>query len=186
MCSSDLKTLKQPPPKLTPDYDRSILKSAQANKRQSKKDSAIRKTVAQLGEQQKQSCPPLKVFSDTEVGSSKPAVGIDPEFVALYGEAASARGLSIAQYLDQLQFHEDTGPKYKYRHGRPLVKAELVKDLPTKIRRLHSWYMADSKKGGNWIHLGYKNEHYGRSGVVMIEFSELFQLYQQQIGRAHV
>ena len=71
-------------------------------------------------------------------------------------------------------------PKYKYRHGHPLVKPELVKDLPTKMRRLHSWYMADSKKGGNWIHLGYKDEHYGRSGVVMIEFSELFQLYQQE------
>jgi hypothetical protein len=28
--------------------------------------------------------------------------------------------------------------------------------------------------------VGYKNEHYGHGdGVVMIEFSELFQLYQQ-------
>ena len=165
--SKMLKTLKQPPPKLTPDYDRSILKSAQENKRQPKKDSAIRKTVAQLGEQQKQSCPPLKVFSDTEVGSSKPAVGIDPEFVAMYGEAASAQGLSIAQYLDRLQFHEEIVPKYKYRHGHPLVKPELVKDLPTKMRRLHSWYMTESKKGENWIYVGYKNEHYGHgAGVV--------------------
>ena len=124
--SKMLKTLAKPPPKLTSDYDRYIVKSAQKNKRQPKKDSAIRKTVAQLGKQQKQSCPPLKVFSDTEVGSSKRAVGIDPEFVALYGEAASAHGLSIAQYLDQLQFHEEIVPKYKYRHGHPLVKPELV------------------------------------------------------------
>ena len=123
--------------------------------------------------------PPLKVFSDTEVGSSKRAVDIDPEFVALYGEAASAQGMSIVQYLDQLQFHEEIVPKYKFRHGHHLIKPELVRDLPTKMRRLHSWYMTDSKKRGNWIHVGYKNEHYGRSGVVMIEFSELFQLYQQ-------
>ena len=34
--SKMLKTLKQPPSKLTPDYDRSILKSAQENKRQPK------------------------------------------------------------------------------------------------------------------------------------------------------
>ena len=90
-----LKTLEQPPPKLTPDYDRSILKSVQANNRRSNSSSA--KSVAQLGEQQKQSCPPLKVFSDTEVGSSKPAVGIDPEFVATYGEAAAVTlwGISI-------------------------------------------------------------------------------------------
>ena len=40
--------------------------------------------------------------------------------------------------------------------------------------------MADSNKGENWIYVGYKNEHYGHgAGVVMIEFSELFQLYQQ-------
>ena len=85
-----LKTLEQPPPKLTPDYKRSILKSVQANNRRSKNDIASRKLVAQLVEQEKQSCPPLKLFSDTEVGSSKRAVSIDPEFVALYGEAASA------------------------------------------------------------------------------------------------
>ena len=98
-----LKTLEQPPPKLTSDYERSILKSVQANKRRPKNGSASKKSIAQLGEQQKQSCPPLKVFSDTEVGSTKRAVGIDTEFVALYGEAASAQGMSIAQYLDQLQ-----------------------------------------------------------------------------------
>ena len=45
-----LKTLEQPLPKLTPDYDRSILKSAQANKWRPKKDSASRKSVVQLGE----------------------------------------------------------------------------------------------------------------------------------------
>ena len=126
-----LKTLEQPPPKLTPDYERSILKSVQANNRRAKSSSANRKSVAQLGEQEKQSCPPLKVFSNTEVGSSKRAVGIDPAFVALYGEAASAQGMSITQYLDQLQFHGEIVPKHKYRHGHPLVKpVELVNDLP--------------------------------------------------------
>ena len=92
--------MNNPHQKLTPDYERSILKSVQANKQRSKKDSASRKSVAQLGEHQKQSWPPLKVFFDTEVGSSKHAVGIDPKFVALYGEAASAQGMSIPQYLD--------------------------------------------------------------------------------------
>ena len=106
-------------------------------------------------ENSKNNLPPLKVFSDTEVGSSKRAVGIDPEFVALYGEAASAQGMSIPLYLDQLQFHGEIVPKYKYRHGHPLVKPELFNDLPTKIRRLHKWYMRASKEGANWIHVGY-------------------------------
>ena len=177
--SKMLKTLKQPPPKLTPDYERSIRKSVEANKQRSKSSSASRKSVPQLGEQKKQLCPPLKVFSNTEVGSSRRAFDIDPEFVATYGEAAAAHGLSIAEYLDQLQFHGEIVPKYKYRHGHPLVKSELAKDLPTEMRRLHSWYMAASKKGENWIHVGCKNEHHGHGDdVVMIEFCELFQLYQ--------
>ena len=35
-----LKTLEQPPPRLTPDYDRQIRKSVQANKERSKSSSA--------------------------------------------------------------------------------------------------------------------------------------------------
>ena len=96
----------------------------------------------------------------------------------MYGEAASAQGMSIPEYLEQLQeFHEVA---YTYRHGHPLVKPELVNSLPTKMRRLHKWYMEASEKGENWIHVGYKNEHFGHGdGMVLIEFSELFQLYQQ-------
>ena len=46
-----LKTLEQPLPRLTPDYDRSIRKSVQANKQRSKISSASGKSVPQLGEQ---------------------------------------------------------------------------------------------------------------------------------------
>ena len=50
-----LKTLEQPPPRLTPDYDRQIRKSVQANKERSKSSSASGKgkSVPQLGEQKK-------------------------------------------------------------------------------------------------------------------------------------
>jgi hypothetical protein len=180
-CVKMVKNLQQPPPILTPDYDRSIIKSAEAQQQRLKSSSAPRSTVPQLGEQKNQSCPPLKVFSHTEVGSSRGAAEqyYDPEIVAAYGEAAAAHGMSIAEYLahDSLPKAEE---KYKYRHGAPLVKPELVKDLPTKMRRVHNWYMRESEVGANWIYCGYKNEHYGHGdGVVMIEFIELFQLYQQ-------
>ena len=62
-------------------------------------------------------------------------VDIDPEFVAMYGEAASTQGMSIPQYLEQLEEFQEVA--YKYRHGNPLVKPELVNGLPTKMRRLH-------------------------------------------------
>ena len=55
-----LKNLKRPPPVLLSDYDRSIVKSY------AKPERKIRKQVPQLGEQENQSCPPLKVFSDNK------------------------------------------------------------------------------------------------------------------------
>jgi hypothetical protein len=180
-CVKMVKNLQQPPPTLTPDYDRSILKSAEAKEQRLKSSSrSSGKSVPQLGQQEKQSCPPLKVFSDTEVGSSRGAAEqYDPEFVALYGQAAAAQGMTLSQYLAHDSFPK-AEERYKYRHGSPLVKPELVNDLPRKMRRLHRWYMRQSEAGGNWIYCGYKNEHYGHGdGVVMIEFSELFQLYQQ-------
>ena len=65
----------------------------------------------------------------------------------LYGEAASAQGMSIPQYLDQLQEFQQVVPAYKYRHRYPLVKPDLVNGLPTKMRRLHKCYMQASKEG---------------------------------------
>ena len=86
--------------------------------------------------------------------------------------------MSIVEYLDCMNEFLETS--YTYWYGAPLVKSELVKDLPTKMRRLHNWYMRESAKGENWIYCAYKNEHYGHGdGEIMIEFCELFQLYQQ-------
>ena len=60
------------------------------------------------------------------------------------------------------------------------MKPELVKELPTKMWRVHKWYMEATKKGENWINIGIKNEYFGSgAGVLMIEFVELFQLFNQ-------
>ena len=40
--------------------------------------------------------------------------------------------------------------------------------------------MEAMKKGANWIHIGIKNEYFrSGDGVLMIEFVELFQLFNQ-------
>ena len=169
------------PPVLIGDYERQIIKSDEARKaRVTKSSSASGKSVAQLGQQKNQSCPPLKVFSDTEVGSSKAAAEhVDPEFIAMYGEAAAAQGMTIPQYLQQLQFFPEDQIKHKYRLGHPLVRPNEVNDLPTKMRRVHNWYLKESANSENWIFLRIKNEHYRHgNGLVMIEFEELYQLYQ--------
>ena len=178
-----LKNLHQPEPKLSSDYERSILKSHAAQKASKSSTDASEKSVAQLGEQAKQSCAPLKVISHTNVRSSKYAAEeqYDPEVVAQYGEAAAAQGMSIAQYLSQLEFFPVSEVAYRYQYGKPLVKPEEVNNLPTKMRRLHNWYMHATKAGANWIVLKVTEKHYGKDtdDMISIEFDELFQLFNQ-------
>ena len=178
-----LKNLHQPEPKLSSDYERSILKSHAAQKASKSSTDASEKSVAQLGEQAKQTCAPLKVISQTNVGSSKYGAEeqYDPEVVAQYGEAAAAQGMSIAQYLSQLEFFPVSEVAYKYQYGKPLVKPEEVNNLPTKMRRLHNWYMHATKAGANWIVLRVTKKHHGKEkdDMISIEFDELFQLFNQ-------
>jgi hypothetical protein len=96
------------------------------------------------------------------------------EIVALYKEAAEAHGMSIAQYLSQCNFL--TGDiAYKYRHENPLVRSEEIPNLPTRMRKLHKWYMETLKEGKNWITLGINDEHYFcETDDINIAFSELF------------
>ena len=178
-----LKTLHQPEPKLSSDYERSILKSHAAQKASKSSTDASEKSIAQLEEQAKQSCAPLKVISQTNVGSSKYGAEeqYDPEVVAQYGEAAAAQGMSIAQYLSQLEFFPVSEVAYKYQYGKPLVKPEEVNNLPTKMRRLHNWYMHATRAGANWIVLRVTKKHHGKEkdDMISIEFDELFQLFNQ-------
>jgi hypothetical protein len=67
---------------------------------------------------------------------------------------------------------------YKYQHGNPLVRSEEIPHLPTRMRKLHRWYMEGSKEGKNWITLGINDEHYFcGTDDINIKFSELFKLY---------
>ena len=96
----------------------------------------------------------------------------------MYGQAATAAGMSIAQYLDIVP---TGGLALKFRYGHPLVTPEEEKDLPTKMRRVHKWYMEASANSDNWITMAVSNEHhsYGER-IIMIEFVELYQLFQLQ------
>ena len=167
------------PPVSIGDYERQIMK-ADKRREDRMKSSASGKSVAQLRQQKNQSCPPLKVFSDTEVGSSRAAAEeVDLEFVVMYEEAAAAQGMTIPEYVAQLQVFPEDQMKPKYRHKQPLVRPNEVNDLPTKMRRVHNWYMKESAKSENWIYVHFKNEHYGHGDeCVMIEIVELYQLYQ--------
>jgi hypothetical protein len=85
---------------------------------------------------------------------------IDLEFIQLYEEKAKLYGMSIAEYMSRLdEFEGYQQITYIYQYGAPLVKPKLVKDLPTKMRRLHNWYMQAYAESTNWIYVGYKHHH---------------------------
>ena len=86
--------------------------------------------------------------------------------------------------MRRLDEFEPEAPKiaYQYRYGAPLLEHEsMIKDLPTKMRRLHNWYMqASAEEKSSWIYAQFKQEHYGHGdGFVLVEFPELFQFYQE-------
>ena len=117
------------PPKSPPkgNYERIIGKAfAEAERSGSTasdkrlKERRAGKQIAQLGEQAKQSCPPLKVPSDI----------VDPRMVPGYG--------NVDDYLpDDVHYDTMEVQIHRYEYGKPLVKDE--KSLTTMMRRFHNW-----------------------------------------------
>ena len=88
-----------------------------------------------LGEQAKQSIPPLKVLSE----DVPQVLQQDMEEAA---KLAAAMGVSVAELLGS---QDDKLPKTDvvptYVPGKPLVSKEKLKQLPTHMRNLHEWYL---------------------------------------------
>ena len=84
--------------------------------------------------------PPLKVYNPEVIqGFPTTYEQYDPEILKLYKEAADAQGMTIPQYLSQLQVFSTDDIAYQYKYGEPLLRTkEEFKKLPTKMRRLHS------------------------------------------------
>ena len=70
--------------------------------------------------------------------------------------------------------------KRKYVRGQPLVEPDEVKKLPTRMYELHQWYMDITKiSNRESLMVNVKKDHYYHEKVVSVEYSELFQLYNQ-------
>ena len=70
--------------------------------------------------------------------------------------------------------------KRKYARGQPLVKPEEVKKLPTRMYELHQWYMNITNISDRFsLMVNVKEEHYFHEKALSVEYSELFQLYNQ-------
>ena len=70
--------------------------------------------------------------------------------------------------------------KRKYVRGQPLVEPEEVKNLPTRMYELHDWYMKITKSSNREsLMVQVKGEHYFHKKALSVEYSELFQLFNQ-------
>ena len=70
--------------------------------------------------------------------------------------------------------------KQKYVRGQPLVEPDEVRKHPTRMYELHQWYMNITKiSNQESLMVNVKKDHYYHEKAVSVEYSELFQLYNQ-------
>ncbi|WVZ53897.1 hypothetical protein U9M48_004784 [Paspalum notatum var. saurae] len=62
---------------------------------------------------------------------------------SLLENRACVQNIKKEQIHGEANIQVATSNKWKYEHGKPLVMPDLVKDLPTQMRRFHDWYMND-------------------------------------------
>ena len=126
------------------------------------KERAAGKKIALLGEQAKQSCPPLNVSNA-------------PGTVAGYGNLGDY--LPDNQLPDFLEVDE-----HRYEYGKPLVKYE--RSLTTMMRRFHDWYMKTCRESGggeDTLTLRVKEEHdLVGNDLLSVPFEDFFQFFNQK------
>ena len=61
-----------------------------------------------------------------------------------------------------------------------MVEPDEVNKLPTRMYELHQWYMDITKiSNRESLMVNVKKDHYYHKKAVPVEYSELFQLYNQ-------
>jgi hypothetical protein len=91
-------------------------------------------------------------------------------------------GVTVYQLLDiePMDKIREEDVKRKYVRGEPLVKPEEVKKLPTRMYELHECYMKIAKTTNREsLMVKVKAEHYFHENDLSVEFTELFQLFNQ-------
>ena len=93
--------------------------------------------IPQLGEQEKQSCSPLKVFAD---------------IVNYPGIVEGNPGITLGDYIsDDVEFPMAEVVTHKYQNGQPLVKPDQLPHLSTMMQRFHEWYLNACNDGTDHI-----------------------------------
>jgi hypothetical protein len=138
---------------------------------EAKKTSATargKRDVAQLGAQAKKLISPLKVFATDAGGSvAQPS----------HYDFATEAGLTLSQLM--------TGDipmapiAWQYEKGKSLVPPRMERTLPSRMQRLHEWYMHAAKGAREFVLMKITKDHFLGDDLVHIEFDKFFQLFNQ-------
>ena len=164
------------------DYTRTLQKEGQKSRsrasasgsKSSSTTSKKRSDVPQLGQQAKQSIPPLRVLPE-----NVPSL-VQGQDLELAKKWAAEWGIPVEDILasqDDRLPKAVVAPKPQFVMGAPLVSKDKLDDLPTNMRYLHTWYLSVSKNGRTMIVARVPREYYGRPEDIHIDFDELFQMY---------
>jgi hypothetical protein len=159
---------------LQKEREKSRSRASASGSKSSTSTSKKRSGVPQLGQQAKQSIPPLRVLSENVPSLVQ---GQDLEIAEKW---AAEWGMSVEDVLasqDERFPKAVVAPKTKFVMGGPLVSKEKLEDLPTNMRYLHTWYLNEAKNGRTMIMARVPREYYGRPEDIHIDFDELFQMY---------
>ena len=193
--------MAQPPASkpVNTDYERHIRKlnrarvHKEASSRSSKQEAAVKKcgkTIPQLGEQAAQSIPPLVVPTTHESTRALYICGQTINVPQLGNVVITEEHIMQAEMLKitvgQLLEIEPMSPlreeeiKRKYVRGQPLVEPDKVKNLPTRMYELHRLVHENNKSTNQEsLMVKVKEEYYFHKLALSIEYSELFQLFNQ-------
>ena len=95
---------------------------------------------------------------------------------------AQMLNISVGQLLEiePMPALKESEIAWHYVRDKPLVHPDKVKDLPTRMYQLHQWYMNITKiSNRESLMVNVKKDHYYHETAVSVEYSELFQLYNQ-------
>ena len=171
-----------PPPPPPHDYDRALFKTISEEKEE--KTAAYRRKRKQMLERQEME----KQEKETAFRLKRQQLKSGKQ-VAQLGEHAnqSVPALKVMpeKVVDQEAFRiDDPAPtEYQYAwtwvYGSTLVRPEHVNSLTTQMRRLHTWYekAVEAKHDAIWLHV--RKEHFFREYAMYVQFSEIFQLFNQ-------
>ena len=194
-----IRMAREPAPKpVDSDYERQIRKlhrerlkkEASSSSSQQAAGKKCGKTIPQLGEQAAQLIPPLVVPTTHESTRAQYYCG-QTVYVPQLGNVvitedhimqAEMLKITVGQLLDiePMSPLREEEIKRKYVRGQPLVEPDEVKNLPTRMYELHQWYMNITKiSNRESLMVNVKEEHYFHEKAVSVEYSELFQLYNQ-------